>query len=406
MGALDLGGPIITPFHHDPGWNGTAVVQKSIVGNPTTIQPGGTITYQIYLACSDTEVDCPDFEFEDQFPSELEYVSGIPNSNAIRTVSYTGGKLRLEYIQQTDNPAGFGWNGGSNETLFLTFRLPTSNPPADGTLINNEAVILFDGDEHATDDASIEVDIPQTVTPVPSKAWDDDVLFATAGNSTTITLGGLNASPDAVNVSSMTITDTTASAWDHFDLATPVTLTAMPPGATSAAFQVCTLASCAAGDWVTADTRAGIGSFDMSSVTLANVRGVRVVFSGDLDGAPGATAGEVEFAMVVRATNRTSGNPFTQAAVSNCAQATATTTDSVAITPGSQSCDPIELRSSSITGSSSKAFTSTGPAVAGQATPVQIAVRATNTWPQPVHQMTFNEPAAARPDSTSSTPPP
>lgn len=390
----------------------TVEVQKTAaVPGGGAVQPGMEFSYQIYVACTSTEEDCPGFVFSDVIPPGLDIVQ-LPVSNSTRTVTYDPGTrtLTLTYNLTTTNPAGTGWTAGANEAFDIVVRLPQDTDHQTGDTITNEAVVTLDGVLAGQDDADVIVDIPVAVTPVASKQWPGSGVVAGGDAVATATIGVANASSASAHVTSLSVTDVQPATWNHFDLTT-VTLTALPQGATQAQLFVCSQPGsvCGAGDWVPGGIAAALGAELALPVTVGagDVTGVRVVFTADGDSLPRApqNGGRVELGLQLRDTFRSNGNPIAPEqpiTVDNCAVATAQDGAGAPV-DSAQSCASKQIWPSTIDVTANKNWVpdangnwqpDTGEfAVAGAESSVTARVNVTNASPFPIHQVVITEPS-------------
>jgi uncharacterized repeat protein (TIGR01451 family) len=386
------------------------ITKTAAVPGDGLVRPGTEFTYQLYLACTSTEVDCPGFVFTDVIPPGLDVVQ-LPQSNPTRTVAYDAATrtLTMTYQVPTDNPAGLGWPAGSNEAFDLVVRLSQDTDHQTGDQITNEGVISLNGVPKGDADATVTVDVPVAVTPVASKQWPGADVVAGSDATTVATIGAANASSTSSKVTSLGVVDTSAATWEHFDLTT-ATLTALPQGATQAQLFVCTQAGsvCGDDDWIAGGTAAAPGLLSLpSGVAATAVTGVRVEFTADgavLPRAPEA-GGTVDLGLELRDTFRSSGvsiDPASPITVHNCAVATASEAsgDPVTSTP---SCADKQILPSTLSLKATKTWVpdtdgnwtqdSGEHAVAGAQSPVTASIRAVNQSLFPIHQVVVSEPA-------------
>lgn len=290
-------------------------------------------------------------------------------------------------------------------------RLPADTAMRSGDTIPNTAIVTAQGVAPLPDTATVVVDVPVTLVPRPSKQWSGTGAVAGSDAVSSVTIGAANASSSSAQVTSLTVTDATAATWQHFDLVAPITLTALPQGASQARLSVCTqpLSACGETDWITGGTATTVGAplTLPAGVTAGAVAGVRVEFTGTLLPSAPANGGTVSFDLQLRDTLRSTGAtiaPTSTITVNNCVDAAARQATGAPVTAG-PSCDTQQIWPSTVTlGNTTKTWvpdangnwqTDSGEyAVAGRQSGVTARIRARNQSPFPIHQIVITEPSA------------
>ncbi|WP_027346949.1 DUF5979 domain-containing protein [Hamadaea tsunoensis] len=412
-----------------PAYAAVVGIDKSTVGVPADgVVPGGSFTYVIRVDCTSLAEDCQNVTVTDTLPAEFDanivpgafaWTGGPDTTPAGGTVfpgipqyTYTyDATTRALSVTVPSVPAG------TSASVQIGMTLPADTTVADGTLVPNTANVTADNASPASDSVDVKVHVPVVVNVQATKDWADGSALAGSGEASTVTLGVANTSSGAAGVTSLTLTDQTTGTpagdpWNYFDL-TGFGAVTYPAGADQVQIQYCELPYAQqCGAWTAGAIQTGSPISADAGVDLANVTGVRFVFSSSTgDPIPNDASGNVAFTLKLRDTERVDGTtpiePTRTQTVTDSATPSATNADGT--TDGSPASDTYQIVPNIASIDMSKSwfadadgdYTADNPpsAPAQRRWPVSAVVTATNTSPFPVETMTVREPSATDPSS-------
>lgn len=317
-------------------------IDKS-VDKPTPL-PGDTFTYSVKVTCS--EQDCLDATLSDVLPAQLV---GFPIENVTftpQTIPYTatwsttgtsvppatvaaGTGVTVALQQPTSHPVGTGLVAGNTFTMSISLHVPEDHPAGDSGNIVNTATVTATNSAPASDDATIDINVPVNLAVDTTKTWTPNTLNYSPGAASTIALGVGNASN--LDATTLVIQEPKAApaGATALDASNPFTITdftgfgaaSIPPACTSVQTDVYVKTG-STWNWTTGAP--GPTLTLPTGVTNADVGGIRVTCTGTLP--PGTTV-SVPLGLAQRTTDRNSGAALDAAThtVDNTAAGTVTT---------------------------------------------------------------------------------
>lgn len=281
-------------------------IDKSVdVANPA---PGESFTYSIQVRCS--EDDCLNTQIVDELPAGLigfpiTNVTFSPNATSIpRTVTWAPGgtstqpatvaagtKLTVDLKQVTDDPVGVGLEAGSSYTIQISLKVPDNYPPGNSGDIVNTASVSASNANTQTSSATVTIDSAIKMGVDVDKTWTPSSQTFDPGATSTIGLGVTNASNVAVDSLTIQEPKNAPDGAATLDASNPFTITdftdfgavALPAGCTSVKVDAYVYAA-GSWNWVSGAATATPTTLALpSGVTPAQVGGIRVTCTGDID---------------------------------------------------------------------------------------------------------------------------
>ncbi|MFF0741585.1 DUF5979 domain-containing protein [Streptomyces sp. NPDC004111] len=388
-------------------------ITKRVTGATMPLEPGDTLSYNLTASCSSLTTACVNPVVEDVLPAGFD-ITTLPKSTDTRTVSYDAATRKLtiqfsESLPSPPSPAGSsGLPAGVSRQVAIGMRVPAETMLTDGAKVPNTATIDADNADPESSTAEVTVRIPRVVRPVTAKKWSHTSTVAQSGENSTITLGVRNGSSTSAEVTALTVGDTTAATYEHFDVTGVGPVSRFPAGADRVRVLVCTKPAgtpCAAGEFVAGPLGPGPAVALPPGIAPERITGVKFEFTA-ASGAKlpyDATGGQVALDVVLRDTRRSDGKPIAPSSrqqVRNCASVSAK--DAVAGTVnGPESCATHDILPNIASVQGTKSFFSDtdgnfradGTAIIGANSPVSMVVGARNTASFPVATLTITEPS-------------
>ena len=378
-------------------------IEKSVVGDHTTVEPGDTFSYLIKVSCLSLQDPCLDMTVTDPIPSEF-VITATPQPTNDRDVTVSGNTVTVSYKENVGNNQ-VGLPAGEAREFEIGVRLPVDTGVADKVFIPNTATVTASNAETKTDTVEVRTDIDAVVTPVTSKSWQPQSAIAGSQADSTVTLGIRNASSSTAQIKQLVVTDDTAATFAKFDLTQLGPITAWPAGADTVVVGVFVN-----GAWVESAATTDSGPFSVpGGGAIADVTGVRFTFSA-ADGSvlPNSSSeGTVEIGLKLRDTDRSTGDPIeptSSETVRNCATPAAVDSDDQTTT-GTQKCKKFTIIPSTVKVAPTKDifpdqngdYNQDGGIVVGQNSGVSMEMTAKNESAFAVGTLQIVEPSTTSP---------
>ncbi|MAT60355.1 MAG: hypothetical protein CMH41_01665, partial [Micrococcales bacterium] len=377
-------GYVVLPTTSAQANDATLAIEKSVVGNQDTVEPGEAFSYLIKVSCLSLQDPCLDMTVTDAIPSQF-LITAAPQPTSTRDVTVSGNTVTVSYKEDVGN-SQVGLPAGAERDFQIGVQLPTDTGVPDKTFIDNTAQVTASNAETKTSTADIRTEIPAVISPKTSKSWQPQSAIAQSNADTTVTLGIRNASSSTAEVEKLVLTDDTPATFEKFNLTSLGPITKWPAGTDTVVVGVFI-----SGAWQESPPTTDSGPFSVpGGGALSDVTGVRFTFSA-ADGSRlpySAEEGAVQIDLQLRAKNRSTDTPIeptSSETVRNCATPAAVDTGDQTTT-GTQKCKKFTIIPSTVKVAPTKDifpdqngdYTQDGGIVIGQDSGVSMKMTAKN----------------------------
>ncbi len=386
---------LVAQWAPSPASAADAAMSIQKVASTTDVAPGDTFVYTIQVQCTTAvAAGCVGATVTDPLPDYVTLNGTISIVPAVSSTVSNGPPIVVDFTEPLSD-GSTGLPAGRVYTITIPVILSTTIPPEqDGQDIVNTATIDADNADPRSNDATVVPDIDVTHAAATTKVIAPHSAIAGSTDPITLTVTGQNTSN--VPVDELVIVDPLVpqappdtgldDLITYIQLAsdTPFTVT-FPANATEVQVDVFDAST---GEWVIGVPTTSTTPPIPGGVDPANVSGVRMTFTGDIQ--PGATA------TVVGTLIQRPGNadivPPEGVTADNTARASVV--DDGEETQGNIAQDFFSLRQSTIDVQAGKTIE---PAIVHVGDPVLVTLTGENTSPDPLTTMTITEPSPISP---------